>query len=252
MTNDPLEDVPRQNSPGSPSALSTVGGFFDRLSDDYTAAIQRCFPRYSEMLGALLSYVPDTWRPTRVLELGCGTGNLSVMLAESFPQAQFCFVDLSSESLDVLRQRLGASVDYQLNVHDIRHLDFAAGSFDWITSSIAIHHLTSVEKRALFQRAQRWLRPGGIFSFADQFRGATAAVNSQHMAQWQLISKQAGATAEEWIMWMAHQDAHDHHDTLADQMLWLSEAGFRHVDCVWRYLLWTVVRADAVGGGTTS
>lgn len=44
--------------------------------------------------------------------------------------------------------------------------------------------------------------------------------------------------------WMQHQSDHDHHATLPDQQRWLSEAGFGAVDCVWRYLLWTVVVAE--------
>lgn len=229
---------------GDLRSIASVQGFFDRLSDDYSAAIQRCFPRYSEMLWTLTAYLPHGWHPARILELGCGTGNLSVTLAHAFPEASFYFVDLSTESLDVLSKRLSSSVQYQAEPRDMRELQFAEESFDWITSSIAIHHLRSEEKMLLFKSAHRWLRPGGIFSYADQFRGATSELYSHHMANWKQLSQASGATDEEWRMWMAHQDAHDHHDTLGDQIDWLRDAGFRSVDCVWRYLLWTVVQAE--------
>jgi len=54
---------------------------------------------------------------------------------------------------------------------------------------------------------------------------------------------EAGSTEDEWQMWMQHQTEHDFHDTLSDQMAWLRDAGFETVDCVWRYLLWSVVQA---------
>jgi hypothetical protein len=36
-----------------------VGQFFDALTGEYTTVIERCFPRYQEMLWALLDYLPE-------------------------------------------------------------------------------------------------------------------------------------------------------------------------------------------------
>ena len=42
---------------------ASVGSFFNSLTSQYTEAIERCFPRYREMLATLLEYLPDrsTW-----------------------------------------------------------------------------------------------------------------------------------------------------------------------------------------------
>ena len=85
---------------------NSVGLFFDSLTDDYTATIERCFPRYREMLWALLDYLPEMEQRPAVLELGTGTGNLTVLLAERYPEAPVTAVDLSEESLEVCRDRL--------------------------------------------------------------------------------------------------------------------------------------------------
>ena len=84
-----------------------VGYFFDSLSDDYTAVIERCFPRYREMLWALLDYLPSSFHPKNIVELGCGTGNLSSLLVDRFPDSKIHFVDLSAESIQECKQRLG-------------------------------------------------------------------------------------------------------------------------------------------------
>lgn len=64
-----------------------VGQFFDSLTDGYTETIERCFPRYREMLWTLMDYLPTGRSFGSVLELGCGTGNLSVAIHDAFPQA---------------------------------------------------------------------------------------------------------------------------------------------------------------------
>ncbi|MGI9473587.1 MAG: class I SAM-dependent methyltransferase [Rubripirellula sp.] len=221
----------------------TVDQFFDALTDEYAMVIERCFPRYREMLWALIDYLPPGFQPQRILELGSGTGNLSVLLAERFPEAEIDFVDIASESLDACRARLNEQSRFRFHPNDFRRLDFPAGHFDLVTSSIAIHHLTSVEKQSLFAKIHGWLSSDGVFAYADQHSGATDDLNARHIANWKAISKLAGSTDEEWEMWMQHQADHDFHDSLTDQLRWVSEAGFAVVDCPWRYLLWTVVQA---------
>ena len=225
--------------------MTNVGKFFDVLSDDYTATIERCFPRYREMLWAILDYLPTGFRAESILELGAGTGNLTVLVQDAFPDATVRAVDVSAESLDICQNRVTPPSRLEVRVADIRELEFDEPKFDLIVSSIAIHHLEPTAKRELFSKCRRWLRPGGIFTFADQFRGVCPDVYQRHLANWRELSINAGSTQEEWQMWMEHQENDDHHDPLPDQLSWLAEAGFSDVDCVWRYLLWAVVQGRA-------
>ena len=217
--------------------------FFDEISDDYTEAIYRCVPRYQEMLGAILHYLPTDWTPARILELGCGSGNLSERLCRTFPNAAVRLVDFSEGLLGQCRTRLAEFDRVEFQRADFRNLDFAPGSFDLVTSSIAIHHLTHTEKAQLFAKIHNWLDAGGIFTYSDQFAGATDDLYVRQIADWKQQSEQLGATPEEWAAWMEHQRAHDHHAPLVDQIKWLQAAGFHAVDCTWRYVLWTVVQA---------
>jgi len=220
-----------------------IGRFFDALTSDYTAAIERCFPRYREMLWALLDCLPQGRRFGSVLELGCGTGNLSILLRTAFPEAALRLVDMSGESLEACRGRLGAVAGLAFEQRDFGEADYATGSFDLVVSSIAIHHLDSPGKQQLFRRVKTWLADDGVLCFADQCAGATADLNARHIENWKALSLRAGAPGSEWEMWMRHQVEHDHHDTLVDQLDWLREAGFATVDCTWRYLLWSVIQA---------
>ena len=51
--------------------------FFDSMVGEYDHAIELCVPRYDEMLWAIMYYLPSGWKPQNILELGCGSGNLS-------------------------------------------------------------------------------------------------------------------------------------------------------------------------------
>lgn len=221
-----------------------VGDFFDLLAGDYTETIERCFPRYREMLWGVLDYLPRGQQFHSILELGCGTGNLSVLLRKYYPDAKLQLVDISADSLTALQDRLGGpSDDLVFTQQDFELLDYPRGSFDLVVSSISIHHLKSAGKQELFAKAFNWLTDDGVLTFADQCAGATDDLYRRHIENWKEISQAAGSTTQEWEMWMKHQNAHDYHDTLTDQISWLRDAGFVTVDCVWRYLLWAVVQA---------
>lgn len=221
----------------------SVEAFYNRLSPRYSQAIQRCVPRYAEMLGTLIDYIPSDLRPRRIVELGCGGGDLSALVVESFPEAEVHLVDLAGEMIESCRRRFSGALNLRFHTADFARVEFEAGSVDLVVSSIAIHHLADAAKAPLFRRVFGWLRGGGMLAYSDQFRGATDDISATHMRRWREEALRLGCSAEEWDAWMRHQDEHDHHATLEAQIGWLRTAGFSLIDCPWRHLLWTVLIA---------
>lgn len=82
-----------------------------------------------------------------------------------------------------------------------------------------------------------------MFSYSDQFAGVTDDLYAKQIAEWKGQSKKLGASEAEWDDWMDHQDAHDYHATVVDQIEWLRAARFSSIDCTWRHILWTVLQA---------
>lgn len=217
--------------------------FYDSISKDYSDFVTRCVPWYKEMLSILFAYLPSKYSPQSILELGCGTGNLTHLLFKHFPQSQIQAVDISEECIKECKRRL-PSASIQYIKLDFRDLDFPANSFDFIISSIAIHHLDDKEKEEIFKKLFSWQAPKGILTFCDQFRGETDHLYEHHMETWKAFAFNQGATDKEWNTWMEHQTQHDHHASLLEHMNWLRNAGYSIVDCTWRYLLWAAIYAE--------
>jgi len=97
------------------------------------------------------------------LELGCGTGNLSLLL----PQAALCCVDLSAAMIDLARPKLaGRSAEF-VQADLLAALGLRPGPWQAIVSTYAIHHLTDDEKDLLFTDVAAALAPGGVFACGD-------------------------------------------------------------------------------------
>jgi tRNA (cmo5U34)-methyltransferase len=233
----------------SPSLSNALDGsasdYFGAMTESYDSLIRRSVPRYEEMMDRLVEYSPPS--PERILELGCGTGNLTVRLAARFPGAALSSVDASSEMIAVARSRLEAMQATKVDFINARFedLDFPAGSFDLIVSSISLHHV--VDKKLLYDRIRGFLRPNGRFCFADQIRGEP---DSNHQVNWRIwlefCARPGNCAPEEIESLLQHSAAHDHYTPLSDHFRLLSRAGFGKLDCVWRNSMWGIVTATAV------
>jgi len=103
-----------------------------------------------------------------VLDLGCGTGTLALMIKRSHPAAHVHGIDVDPEILDIARQKLAlAGVDVELHPGSAADPPFAAGSFDRVLSTLVLHHLTTPEKLRTLDGVRRLLRPGGELHVAD-------------------------------------------------------------------------------------
>jgi SAM-dependent methyltransferase len=95
----------------------------------------------------------------RVLDVGCGTGTLSLALAEH--GAKVIGMDASESYLDGAR-RLRSHPNATYEHGDACHLQYATGSFDACVSTLAIDVIPDVEQVAAEMR--RVARPGGVVS----------------------------------------------------------------------------------------
>lgn len=217
------------------------------MSVSYDSLIRRSVPRYDEMLDRLVDYLPAG--PVRVLELGCGTGNLSLLIAAKFPTAALSLVDGSAEMVSLTRSRLEGVKDTagrgdEFITSRFEHLSLPKGSFDLVVSSISLHHVE--DKGKLYRVIHSFLRPGGRFCFADQIRGEPESNHQLNWRQWlDFCAEPRHCSPEEIQSLLDHAAAHDHYTTLSEHVALLTRTRFSEIDCVWRNLMWGIVTATA-------
>ena len=110
-----------------------------------------------------------------VLDLGCGTGTLALMVKRTQPQAAVTGVDGDSDVLAIARRKVeAAGVDVKFREGLAFQLPFEDSSFDRVLSSLVFHHLTTPDKARSLAEVFRVLQPGGELHIADWGRPQNA------------------------------------------------------------------------------
>jgi len=104
----------------------------------------------------------------RVLDLGCGTGTLAILLKQAHPDAFVVGLDGDPKILELARSKVRtAGLDIGLDCGMADALPYPDGSFDRVVSSLVLHHLTRDAKLRALREIARILKPGGELHVAD-------------------------------------------------------------------------------------
>jgi tRNA (cmo5U34)-methyltransferase len=219
---------------------------FSAHAAGYDALRRRLVPEYDRFYGAVLEALERlaTGEVRRVLDLGAGTGLLSAVVADGFPEAQIELLDASQPMLALAQGRLGRAVS-AVHVGDMS-AELPPGPFDAVVSALAVHHLEHADKRALMARIHGALRHGGVFVNAEQVDAPTPALTAVYERRWAEDCRALGATEAE-IDGARDRMRHDRCTDVETQLGWLREAGFATVDCTYKSWRFAVLIARKEG-----
>ncbi|MDR1145437.1 MAG: class I SAM-dependent methyltransferase [Verrucomicrobiales bacterium] len=106
----------------------------------------------------------------RLLDVGCGAGNYTLMMLQKLPALSCALLDLSGPMLEraaarVLQQTNRAAEVFQ---GDVREVALRENHFDIILAGAVLHHLRDdADWEGVFGKLYRLLRPGGCLLIAD-------------------------------------------------------------------------------------
>ena len=218
----------------------SVKEVFDRYAEEYDRTRKQLIPCFDDFYRTVIDLLGTMARPRmKVLDLGAGTGLLSGMILERFPESEILMADISEGMLARAEKRFrgsGARVSFRV-------MDYSSGGFgegyDAVVSALSIHHLHHGEKRKLFARIHGALKEGGVFINAEQVLGATERMERTCWRIW-LDRMAASGVPEETIAAAVERMEEDNAAPLEDQLEWLKAEGFSHVSCWYRHFSFAV------------
>jgi L-threonylcarbamoyladenylate synthase len=165
----------------------------------YTEEIRADVPLYDTLQESVASATGRGAR--RILDLGVGTGETARRVLALHPDASLVGVDENEGMLAVASAGLPME-RVQLRGGRIEE-PLPDGPFDVVTSALCVHHLDGLGKQDLFRRVHAALVPGGVFVLGDVVVPEEPSLSRTPLTP-----------------------GYDRPSPLADQLQWLSAAGF--------------------------
>jgi SAM-dependent methyltransferase len=209
-------------------------GYPPRDSIDWLRARAERSP-FARMLDAAIPY------DARIVEVGCGTGQMSLYLARG--DRIVIAADLCRASLSLGRaaaDRLGIGQIYFVET-DVYHPGLRAKSFDIVYCSGVLHH--TPDPRAAFAPVGRLARPGGLIilglynSYArlpHRLRRFAARASGGRWVPGDVALAERWEQAERRSAWLRDQYDHpeEHRHRLSEVRRWFAENGIDYVRTV--------------------
>ena len=156
--------------------------YTDRAEDDVTAgaiydpgvymfAMGSMGPYNEDMGVAVIKWIEEhrpSFRPHKVLDMGCAVGHCTLPYAEAFPRAEIHAIDVGAPVLRYAQARaesLGCGIHF--SQQNAEATDFADESFDLIVSHILLHETSHKAVYNIMRECHRLLRPGGMVVHGD-------------------------------------------------------------------------------------
>ncbi len=120
----------------------------------------------------------------RVLDIGCGTGSLLVLIKHTHPDIEVVGLDPDPRALArATRKAQRSALSLQLDQGFADALPYPDDAFDRVFSSFMFHHLADADKVTTLREVRRVLKPGGRLHLMD-FVKADSVTRGRAVVRW--------------------------------------------------------------------
>ena len=205
----------------------------DRVAE-YVQNTDTAFPEAAEVYGILIATQPfEQDARLRILDIGSGHGVVAGALLNALPNATAIGLDISEPMMAEGKVRMASFGDrFGYHVGDFADgelPDDLTGTFDLVVSARAIHHLSSPNKAKLYAQIYGRLSDSGAFYNIDNMRPRDDYFRAVYRKLGPRSTRPLG-------MGGGGGSGTEHPDPVDEQLTWLRNAGFAHVDCLWKKL----------------
>jgi tRNA (cmo5U34)-methyltransferase len=214
-------------------------------ADVYIVERKRLF----EMLKSFYKHFVASKSGNNILDLGCGDGIVIHELLKIDDSIVATLIDGSEDMLKKAAERLKGFNNIHIlkaSLQEILDKQIALQNFNFIVSSLAIHHLSMQEKTALFRTIYSHLNVAGYFLNIDVILAPTETLEHWYLSLWRdwITERKSvlGIKGNDYddIIQRYKDNTDNKPDTLDEQLNALKSIGFKDVDCYYKYGIFTM------------
>jgi tRNA (cmo5U34)-methyltransferase len=214
--------------------------FDEAVTAVFTDMLSRSIPQYGVMRKAVFDLGMSLVKPaTVIVDLGCSKGDgLAPFVDALGPRNRYLGVDVSQPMLAAARQRFRDEIAQGcVTICDLDLRNGYPAVESGLTLCILSLQFTPIEHRQrILSDAFASTTPGGAFILVEKILGSTAGINGRMVDIYHDYKREAGYTAEEVERKKLSLEGVLVPVTARWNEEFLHDAGFREVDCFWRWM----------------
>lgn len=215
--------------------------FNQEVTDCFSEMLERSIPAYADMR-ELVKRIGKRFvkRKTSIVDLGCSTGEAILPFISAFGcQNTYKLYDVSEPMLNACKERFKEWIDE--GFLSVESFDIRNGLPDHLYTSLVLSVLTlqftPIEYRQkIIQSIYNSLESGGALILVEKVLGSNYAVDSMMIDEYYKIKAENAYTQEQISAKRKSLEGVLVPITASWNEQMLKEAGFKSVDCFWRYL----------------
>lgn len=215
--------------------------FDQEVTDCFEEMLERSIPAYSDMR-ELVTRIGKRYvrHRTSIIDLGCSTGEAINPFIQKFGcQNNYRLYDVSKPMLEKTRNRYAGWIEE--GFVDVQELDIRNGlpehTYASLILSVLTLQFTPIEYRQkIIQSIYDGLEPGGALILVEKVLGSNYALDSMLVDEYYRIKADNAYTQEQISAKRKSLEGVLVPITAKWNEEMLKDAGFRNVDCFWRYL----------------
>ena len=181
----------------------------------------------------------------KILDLGCGSGDVTAEIIKQRPDTSAFMVDLSEEMIQLVSERFRSNKNIEVissNLDDGIPDNLLSNKFDVVISTFALHHVEYEKRVGLYSQIKQILCDGGLFINGDMFIGESPGItdwerdNMVGQASKRFNSELGLKTTPEQVKHQLSEESAEQGDkpgTIWKMCEDLRQSGFQDVDCIW-------------------
>jgi ubiquinone/menaquinone biosynthesis C-methylase UbiE len=213
--------------------------FIAQKYDDHRRCFIPCFNDFYKNSVSLLKCYNNNFK--NVVDLGAGTGLLTMEIYELYHNAHYTLIDISNDMLKIAKERFAGLCSFEfIEKNYLEEIPVKNG--DLICSALSIHHLENTDKIKLYKNIYKTLDKEGCFINLDQFIGTSQKINNLYNEWWYNYIDNSGINPEEKLAWIERKKL-DKENTIKETMELLKESGFKNIECIYNFMKFGVIMA---------
>lgn len=205
--------------------IERMGEFFNKRADGYEEHMKNTVEFFDEYYKVIAQPVKETDENINILDLGCGTGLEIDSIFSKVPNAKITGIDLSEEMLEKLQKKYESKID-NLNLIKGSYLTvpFKNNNYDYVVSSMTMHHFVLDEKLELYKKIKLSLKSGGKYIEGDYV--VSKEYETEFLNRYYKIMNSLSTEEKD----LYHIDIPF---TIETQKKLFKEAGFKKIEIIW-------------------